>query len=85
MLRTRTTVSMWGNNKALRIPDEMSSSLGLRADDEVVLEVRENILTVSKFELTSEDTIEHLFRNYSGESFHTELTNPEVPLGKEQW
>jgi len=50
-----------------------------------VLEVRENILTVSKFELTSEDTIEHLFRNYSGESFHTELTNPEVPLGKEQW
>jgi antitoxin component of MazEF toxin-antitoxin module len=85
MLKTRATVSMWGSNKALRIPDEMSRSLGLRANDEVVLEVRENILTISKPELPEEGTIEYLFKDYSGESFQTELTNPTVPLGQEQW
>jgi len=76
---------MWGNTTALQIPDEVSRSLGLCADDEVVLEVRENVMTVSKADLPAEGTIEYLFKDYSGESFLTELTNPTVPLGQEQW
>jgi antitoxin component of MazEF toxin-antitoxin module len=78
MLKTKTTVSMWGNSQALRIPVEMTRSLGISANDEVVLEVRENVLTVSKPETPREGTIEYLFKNYSGESFKTELTNPVV-------
>ena len=85
MLRTKATVSMWGNSQALRLPVEMTRQLGIRANDEVVLEVRENVLTVSKPATPREGTIEYLFKDYSGESFRTELTNPVEPAGNEQW
>jgi antitoxin component of MazEF toxin-antitoxin module len=85
MLRTKATVSMWGNSQALRIPIEMSRSLGIRPNDEVVLEVQENVLTVSKPAVPREGTIEYLFKDYAGESFQTELTNPSIPIGEEQW
>ena len=85
MLRIKTTVSLWGNSQALRIPVEMSRNLGIHANDEVVLEVRENVLTVSKPDAAREGSIEYLFKDYSGETFQTELTNPDVPVGQEQW
>ena len=85
MLRTKATVSMWGNSQALRLPVEMTRLLGIRANDEVVLEVRENVLTVTKPTTPREGTIEYLFKDYSGESFRTELTNPVEPVGREQW
>jgi antitoxin component of MazEF toxin-antitoxin module len=76
---------MRGNSHALRIPAEMSRYLGIAADDEVVLEASENVLTVSKPETPREGTIEYLFKNYSGECFITELTNPAEPAGNEKW
>jgi len=85
MLKTKATVSMWGNSHALRIPVEMTRSLGISANDEVVLEVKENILTVSKPSTPREGTIEYLFKDYSGESFNTEFTNPVEPVGNEKW
>ena len=85
MLRTKATISMWGNSQALRIPIEMTRKLGISANDEVVLEVIENILTISKPETPREGTIEYLFKDYSGEKFKTELTNPIEPAGKEKW
>jgi len=85
MLQTKTTVSMWGNSQALRLPVEMTRRLGISANDEVVLELRENILTVSKPSTPREGTIEYLFKDYSGESFKTELTNPLEPIGNEKW
>ena len=85
MLRTKTTVSMWGNSQALRIPIEMSRQLGIRANDEVVLELREKVLTISKPLTPREGTIEYLFKDYSGETFKTELTNPIEPVGEEKW
>ena len=85
MLRTKTTVSMWGNSQALRLPAEMTRQLGIRPNDEVVLELKENLLTVSKPETPREGTIEYLFKDYSGERFSTELTNPALPAGNEQW
>ena len=85
MLRTKTIISKWGNSQALRIPVEMTRQLGICANDEVVLEVRENILTVSKPETPREGTIEFLFKDYAGERFRTELTNPVEPVGKEKW
>ena len=85
MLRTKTTVSMWGNSQALRIPVEMSRQLGIFANDEVILEIRENVLTVSKPMTPREGTIEYLFKGYSGECFRTELTNPIEPVGREEW
>jgi antitoxin component of MazEF toxin-antitoxin module len=71
---------MWG-----RIPAEMTRQLGISANDEVVLEVKEHILTISKPETPREGTIEYLFKDYSGDCFTAELTNPIEPVGKEQW
>jgi antitoxin component of MazEF toxin-antitoxin module len=85
MLRTKATVSMWGNSQALRIPVEMTRRLGISPNDEVVLEVREDVLTVSKPSTPREGTIEYLFKDYSGESFKTKLTNPVKPVGREKW
>jgi antitoxin component of MazEF toxin-antitoxin module len=85
MLKTKATISMWGNSHALRIPVEMTRCLGISANDEVILEVRENVLTVSKPSTPRKGTIEYLFKDYSGESFKTELTNPVEPVGKEKW
>jgi len=85
MLRTKATVSMWGNSHALRLPVEMTRSLGISANDEVVLEVKENVLTISKPSTPREGTIEYLFKDYSGESFNTELTNPIESVGNERW
>ncbi|GHU76398.1 hypothetical protein FACS189461_3930 [Spirochaetia bacterium] len=85
MLQAKTTVSMWGNSQALKIPAQMARQLGIHANDEVILEVRENILAVSKPETLRTGTIEYLFRDYSGESFKTELLNPVEPVGEEKW
>jgi antitoxin component of MazEF toxin-antitoxin module len=85
MLRTKATVSMWGNSQALRIPVEMTRRLGIRANDEVVLELRKDVLTISKPETPREGTIEYLFKDYSEESFNTELMNPIDPVGEEKW
>ena len=85
MLKTKTIVSMWGNSHAVRIPVEMTRLLRIGANDEVVLEIRENVLTVSRLETPLEGTIEYLFKDYSGESFKTEITNPSEPVGEEKW
>jgi hypothetical protein len=63
----------------------MTRKLGISANDEVVLEVRENILTVSKPSTPREGTIEYLFKDYSGKSFKTKLTNSVKPVGREKW
>jgi len=76
MLRTKTIVSMWGNSQVLRLPIEMSRQLGIHANDEVVLELNENVMTISKPTTPRKGTIEYLFKDYSGESFKTEITNP---------
>jgi len=85
MLKTKATVSKWGNSHAVRIPVEMTRWLRIDANDEVVLEIRENVLTISKPETALEGTIEYLFKDYSGESFKTELQNPAEPVGEEKW
>jgi antitoxin component of MazEF toxin-antitoxin module len=85
MLQAKTTVSMWGNSQALRIPVEISRHLGILANDEVISEAKDNILTISKPSTPRKGTIEYLFKDYSGECFKSELTNPIEPVGREEW
>jgi antitoxin MazE len=85
MLQAKTTISMWGNSEVLKIPTEMIQHLGIKVNDEVVLELRENTLTISKIDTPKEGTIEYLFKDYSGETFKTELINPIEPVGEEKW
>ena len=85
MLTAKATVSMWGNSQALRIPIEMSRQLGINPNDEVILELREKVLTISKPATPRKGTIEYLFKDYSAGSFKTELINPVEPVGEEKW
>ena len=85
MLKRKAVVSMWGNSQALRIPVEFSRRLGIKVNDEVILELNNDVLTLVKPSTPREGTIEYLFKDYSGESFKTELSNPLKPVGNEKW
>jgi antitoxin MazE len=82
---TMSVVSKWGNSQALRLPVEIIRQLGLSTNDKVFLEVENGKLTITKAPASKKGTIEYLFKDYSGESFRTEMVNPEEPVGKEQW
>jgi antitoxin component of MazEF toxin-antitoxin module len=64
---------------------EITRQLGLHTNDKVFLEVENDKLTITKAPAPKKGTIEYLFKDYSGESFKTELVNPEEPVGKELW
>jgi antitoxin component of MazEF toxin-antitoxin module len=85
MLQTRAVVSLWGNSQAVRLPAEMIRQRGIQTNDEVVLQVIDDTLTITKPSTPKEGTIEYLFKDYSGESFQTELLNPIEPVGEEKW
>jgi hypothetical protein len=36
-------------------------------------------------QLPKKETLEYLFKDYSGKSFRTELVNPQKPMGNEKW
>jgi hypothetical protein len=40
---------------------------------------------ITKTPTPQEGTLEYLFKDYSGESFKTELGNPVEAVGKERW
>jgi hypothetical protein len=42
-------------------------------------------LAITEAPAPKKGTIEYLFKDYLGESFKTELVNPEEPVGEEQW
>ncbi|GHV73534.1 cell division protein FtsW [Spirochaetia bacterium] len=85
-----TSIAKWGNSQALRLPAEITRRLELKTNDQVFLEVEDDAdlgpkLTITKVPAPKKGTIEYLFKDYSGESFKTELVNPEEPVGKERW
>jgi antitoxin MazE len=89
-MNVTSVVSKWGNSQALRLPVEIIRRLELKTNDRVFLEVEDNvdsapILLITKAPAPKKGTIEYLFKDYSGESFKTELINPEEPVGKERW
>ncbi|GHT46028.1 hypothetical protein FACS189454_06510 [Planctomycetales bacterium] len=84
-MSTVATISQWDNSQGLRIPAEIVQHLGLNTNDQVFLEVKNDKLLVSKVPTAKPGTLEYLFKDYSGESFKTELTNPGESVGAEQW
>ena len=84
------SIAKWGNSQAVRLPAEITRRLDLKTNDRVFLELEEDAdlgpkLIITKAPAPKKGTIEYLFKDYSGESFKTELVNPEEPVGKEQW
>ena len=63
----------------------MIKQLGIECNDKVFLEASEDKLIISKAPALKKGTLEYLFKDYSGESFRTELINPIKPEGDEKW
>jgi antitoxin component of MazEF toxin-antitoxin module len=63
----------------------MLKSLGISCNDKVYIESNEDKLIITKAPAPKKGTLEYLFKDYSGESFKTELINPAKPVGNEQW
>jgi len=82
---TTTTVSMWGNSHALRLPSKIVKAIGIACNDKVYLEACEDKIIITKAPEPKKGTLEYLFRDYHDEPFETILVNPLKPVGKEKW
>ena len=82
-------VSQWGNSRALRLPAALANLLGFDASDKVNLTVDVDESTGRKRLIVDKpeqipQSIEELFRGYSGEVFQAEVQELE-PVGNEAW
>jgi antitoxin MazE len=82
---TSTVITKWGNSHALRLPSKIVKALEINCNDKVYLEVNDEKIIITKVPSPQKGTLEYLFKDYSGESFKTDLINPLKPVGKEQW
>ena len=82
---TSAVIAMWGNSHAIRIPSKVVKKLNIALNDKVYLETSEDKIIITKAPAPQKGTLEYLFRDYSGESFKTDLINPKKPVGNEKW
>jgi antitoxin MazE len=68
-------ITKWGNSHALRLPAKMLKNLGIGTNDRVYLESSDDKIIITKSPMPKKGTLEYLFKDYSGESFKTVLTN----------
>ena len=80
-----SVVTKWGNSLAVRIPSKIIKELGIENNEKIYLETENDKLIIAKAPAPKKGTLEYLFRDYSGESFKTVLTNPKKPQGSEKW
>ena len=81
-----STISKWGNSKAIRLPLEILEQANLSVNDRMYLNVDENErIILTKIPSPQKGTLEYLFKDYTGGTFQTELNNLNEPIGKEQW
>ena len=78
-------ISKWGNSHALRIPAKILKEMDIDCNDKVYLETSDDRIIITKVPTPQKGTLEYLFKDYSGESFKTDLINPAKPVGKEKW
>jgi len=82
---TSAVITKWGNSHALRIPAKMLKEMGIDSNDKVYLEKSEDKIIITKVPAPMKGTLEYLFKDYSGESFRTDLINPAESIGNEKW
>ena len=78
-------ITKWGNSHALRIPAKILQKMDIGCNDKVYLETSDDRIIITKVPVPQKGTLEYLFKDYTGESFNTELINPNEPVGKEKW
>lgn len=75
-------VKKWGNSHAIRLPKNILEALEVEQDDELNIEIIDHSIVVTKAK--KELTFEELFKDYSGDKFHSDIQNI-TPVGNEKW
>ena len=79
-------ITKWGNSQGIRIPAALLKEADMQMDDLVFIESdRAGRILINKRPGPRKGTIEYLFKDYSGESFKTELIDLGEPVGEEKW
>jgi antitoxin component of MazEF toxin-antitoxin module len=82
----KTKIVKWGNSCAVRLPSRLLKEAGMEMNDVVCFDVDDHRnIVISKRPVPKKGTIEYLFKDYSGESFKSELVDLGEPVGNEKW
>ncbi len=74
-------VKKWGNSLALRLPAQLSASLGLKENDSVEMRQEHGGVFIRKVE---EETLDELIDRITPENLHDPI-DWGPPVGKEIW
>ncbi|MBM7560874.1 AbrB/MazE/SpoVT family DNA-binding domain-containing protein [Fusibacter tunisiensis] len=78
-----TSIKKWGNSQGLRFSKEMLDAIGISVDDEVLIEVIDHKIIISKAK-DNKVNLKKLFKSYEGVYKETEMNWGE-PKGEEVW
>ena len=85
-MQEATIVSQWGNSKGIRMPVEVLRKAQIDLNDKLFFEVDENKrIILTRTPTPRKGTLEHLFKDYEGGTFQTEVIDLGEPLGNEKW
>jgi antitoxin MazE len=79
----KTTAQKWGNSLAIRVPKSVATQVGLKAKDDLEIEVQEGNV-VLKPHIRRVYRLEDLVKRITPKNVHREV-NSGVPRGREVW
>ena len=79
----KTTAQKWGNSLAIRVPKSVAMQVGLKAQDDLEIEVQDGNV-VLKPQLRRVYHLEDLVKRITSKNLHSEL-GTGIPVGREIW
>lgn len=78
-----TTIKMWGNSQAVRLPKNLLNSLNISVDDELQISIEDDKIVLEKVKYRHM-TIQERFEKYDSKCNEEEVDRRK-PEGKEIW
>lgn len=76
-------IKTWGNSQGIRIPKDILESIGIRLNDFINIEVRDDSIVLKK--TFRHRTLEERAMEFNGELGPYEEFGWDGPVGREQW
>lgn len=79
----KTTAQKWGNSLAIRVPKSVAVQVGLKAQDDLEIEVQDGNV-VLKPQLRRVYRLDDLVKRITSKNLHSEI-DTGAPVGREIW
>ncbi|MDF0652357.1 MAG: AbrB/MazE/SpoVT family DNA-binding domain-containing protein [Nitrospira sp.] len=79
----KTTAQKWGNSLAIRVPKSVAMQVGLKAQDDLEIEVQDGNV-VLKPQLRRVYRLDDLVKRITPKNVHSEI-DTGIPIGREIW